>query len=173
MSVGFIGVHIMRKIISINKEEEGFQVFYEEAECNIFPKTIYVYYEKFCNILCKFDPYARFLIEPVEIKEITYEGVKILYNELASKFRCKGKKKMKMNSDFITIEYLQFLDALRLSGKTNMFYSVQNLRQKFPDLTEDMGRNILVHWFQTFRQRAKEKVQRGRAQWLRNYVSHH
>lgn len=80
---------------------------------------------------------------------------------------------MKMNTDFTTTEYLQFLDALRLSGKTNMFYSVQHLRQKFPDLTEDMGRNILVHWFQTFRQRAKEKVQRGRAQWLRNYVSQH
>lgn len=98
----------MRKIISINKEGEGFQVFYEEVaeyvevlkdfenketEGNIFPKTIYVDYERFCNSMGKFDPYARFLIEPAEIKEITYEGVKILYNELASKFRCKGKKK--------------------------------------------------------------------------------
>ena len=78
-------------IILINKEGEGFQVFYEEAERNIFPKAIYVDYEKFCNIMGKFDPYARFLIEPVEIKEITYEGVKILYNELAGKFRCKGE----------------------------------------------------------------------------------
>ena len=96
----------MRKIISINKEGEGFQVFYEEAEeyvevfidvdnketeRNIFPKAIYVDYERFCNIMGKFDPYARFLIEPVEIREITYDGVKFLYNELAGKFRRKGE----------------------------------------------------------------------------------
>jgi hypothetical protein len=92
------------KVISINKQGEGFQVFYEEAEeyvevfididsrqveRNIFPKAIYGDHERFWSIMGKFDSYTRFLIEPVEIKDITFNNVRKLYNELASKFRWK------------------------------------------------------------------------------------
>lgn len=62
---------------------------------------------------------------------------------------------------FITDElelegYLNFLDDLRESGKTNMWGAAAYLQREFPDLTEAQSRRILGHWMETVGERNKE-----------------
>ena len=58
---------------------------------------------------------------------------------------------------FITNEQLEFLDTLRLSGRTNMYDSVRFLREEWPELQEFEARSVLVYWMKTFTQRNKSK----------------
>lgn len=52
-----------------------------------------------------------------------------------------------------TKEQLEYLDALRESGVTNMFGAAPYLKKKFPELTEAEARSILVRWMETFTER--------------------
>jgi hypothetical protein len=63
-----------------------------------------------------------------------------------------------MEDNFITTEHLEFLDELRLSGKTNMFDAVRFLRKEFPALTEFEARKVLVYWMKTFTQRHQRRA---------------
>ena len=57
--------------------------------------------------------------------------------------------------DFVTEEHLEYLDALRDSGETNMFGAGIYLRREF-ELSGDMARAILTYWMKTFSKRHKE-----------------
>jgi hypothetical protein len=50
-------------------------------------------------------------------------------------------------------DYFKFLDALRLSGVTNMFGAAPYLQEAFPHLTKPEARNILKEWMRTFAER--------------------
>ena len=50
------------------------------------------------------------------------------------------------------IEYLEYLDMLRLSGETNMFGAAPYLQQEF-DLSKKEAREILFYWMETFSER--------------------
>jgi len=50
---------------------------------------------------------------------------------------------------FITNEHLEFLDALRDSGETNMFGSLPYLEAEF-GLIRPVAREILEYWMNTF-----------------------
>ena len=52
----------------------------------------------------------------------------------------------------ITVEHLDYLDDLRLSGEVNMYGAVPYLMQEFPDLSKKDARIVLSHWMQTFPQ---------------------
>ena len=43
-----------------------------------YPKSEYGEYERFAAILGKFDPYARFFIEPKEVEKLDYEVLEAL-----------------------------------------------------------------------------------------------
>jgi len=60
---------------------------------------------------------------------------------------------MDSRPDFITEEHLEYLDSLRISGKTNMFGAGSYLRKKFPDLTKDKASKVLLYWMKTFGER--------------------
>ena len=47
-------------------------------------------------------------------------------------------------------EHLDYLDALRESGETNMYGARPYLMREFPDLTKDEALAILRHWQDTF-----------------------
>jgi hypothetical protein len=79
----------------------GFVVFHEEenqyvrAEVGsdgdmsvtaVYPKEEYGNYRTFWNIMGKFDPYTKFLVDPVEIEDLSFEKVSTLYDKLAEKF---------------------------------------------------------------------------------------
>ena len=57
--------------------------------------------------------------------------------------------------DFITKEHLEYLDALRDSGETNMFSAGIYLRREF-ELSGDMARTILTYWMKAFSEQHKE-----------------
>jgi hypothetical protein len=50
-------------------------------------------------------------------------------------------------------EYLDFLDALRLSGKTNMLEAGANLTVAFPELGSVEARDVLTEWMTNFGER--------------------
>ena len=51
---------------------------------------------------------------------------------------------------FCTDKHLDYLDALRESGKTNMFGARPYLVRKFPSLSPSEAGEILSHWMKTF-----------------------
>jgi hypothetical protein len=53
---------------------------------------------------------------------------------------------------FVEDNHLQYLDALRESGVTNMFGAVPYLTEMFPTLTRLQARKVLLYWMQTFAQ---------------------
>lgn len=53
----------------------------------------------------------------------------------------------------MTQDQLEFLDALRESGVTNMFGAAPYLVQEFPELTAQESRKVLVDWMETFAER--------------------
>lgn len=60
-------------------------------------------------------------------------------------------RKMKTQApDFVTVEHLDYLDALRESGIVNMFGARPYLMQEFPELTKQQAATVLSHWMQTF-----------------------
>jgi len=50
-------------------------------------------------------------------------------------------------------EHLDFLDALRESGVTNMFGAAPYLVDEFPELDIRQARKILMYWMDTFSSR--------------------
>ena len=59
---------------------------------------------------------------------------------------------MKERPAIVTEEHLQFLDALRESGATNMFGARPYLVEEF-GLEEEDAKTILVHWMRSFSER--------------------
>lgn len=55
----------------------------------------------------------------------------------------------------LTQEHLEFLDALRESGATNMFGSRPYLQNEFPALSKNEASAIITHWMRTFEARQK------------------
>jgi hypothetical protein len=53
----------------------------------------------------------------------------------------------------VTKEYLRYLDALRESGKTNMYGAAPYLREMFPELDRAQARAVLAEWMRTFARR--------------------
>jgi len=49
--------------------------------------------------------------------------------------------------------HLEFLDALREEGITNMFGAVPYLTEEFVDLDEKEAKQILIYWMETFTDR--------------------
>jgi hypothetical protein len=47
-------------------------------------------------------------------------------------------------------EYFAFLEALRQSGRTNMFGAAPYLRKEWPELTRTEARDILLSWMDSF-----------------------
>jgi len=69
----------------------------------------------------------------------------------------KFKRGLKMNRPkFITNEHLDYLDALRDSGITNMFGASPYIVDEFKVSTKE-AREILTYWMKTFSKRLKEK----------------
>lgn len=65
------------------------------------------------------------------------------------------------NTTFVvTDEHLVFLDALRVTGVTNMFGAQPYIRDEFPGLTETQARTVLVHWMKTFAARHPDRQPR-------------
>ena len=50
----------------------------------------------------------------------------------------------------IKIEYLEFLDALRETGLTNMFAATPYLIGFFPELSREQAKAVLLSWIKTF-----------------------
>ena len=53
-------------------------------------------------------------------------------------------------------EYLDYLDALRESGDTNMFGARPYLMEAYPELTAAEASGILMSWMKTFGERHKD-----------------
>jgi hypothetical protein len=51
---------------------------------------------------------------------------------------------------FVTDEHLEYLDALRSSGVTNMFGARPYVSNEFPDLSEEESAAVLGYWMKTF-----------------------
>jgi hypothetical protein len=60
-----------------------------------------------------------------------------------------GEKEMKEKPDYVTEEHLEFLNALRETGITNMFGASPYLEKEF-SLDRKTARNILTYWMSTF-----------------------
>ena len=58
--------------------------------------------------------------------------------------------------EYITDKHLDFLDALRESGKTNMFGAVSYLKKKFKGMSEARATETLSYWMKTFSERHRE-----------------
>ena len=56
---------------------------------------------------------------------------------------------MKEKPDYVTEEHLEFLNALRETGVTNMFGASPYLEKEF-SLDRKTARNILTYWMSTF-----------------------
>lgn len=55
-----------------------------------------------------------------------------------------------MRPEIVLDEHLEFLDALRESGVTNMFGAGSYLRDRFPDLTKETAGRVLSYWMASF-----------------------
>ena len=53
--------------------------------------------------------------------------------------------------EIIKNTHLRYLDALRLSGLTNMFGAAPYLVCEFPELDKRQARSVLSYWMQTFK----------------------
>ena len=54
---------------------------------------------------------------------------------------------------FVTDKHLEYLDALRESGVTNMFGARPYVKHAFKKLTDQQAGAVLVYWMKTFSQR--------------------
>jgi hypothetical protein len=54
-------------------------------------------------------------------------------------------------AQFIKPEHLECLNALRLSGRTNMFGAGQYLLHEFPELNKLQAREVLSYWMTNFK----------------------
>lgn len=59
--------------------------------------------------------------------------------------------------EFVTDEHLDYLDALRESGVTNMFAAAPYLRDEF-DMSRTASKATLRYWLRTFAQRHPERA---------------
>jgi len=57
--------------------------------------------------------------------------------------------KSHLRPSFVTDNHLEYLDALRESGETNMFGAGRYLMKSF-GLTSPVAREILFYWMKTF-----------------------
>jgi hypothetical protein len=55
--------------------------------------------------------------------------------------------------DFVTDEHLEYLDALRESGITNMFGARPYLMDEFDELTSEQAGKVVTYWMHTFSER--------------------
>jgi hypothetical protein len=55
--------------------------------------------------------------------------------------------------DFVTDEHLEYLDALRKSGVTNMFGATPYVQKAFKKLKGDQAKKVLLYWMHTFSER--------------------
>ena len=53
--------------------------------------------------------------------------------------------------DFVEDKYLKYLDAVRLSGVTNMFGAAPYLVYEFPELDKRKARAVLQYWMVNFK----------------------
>ena len=63
-------------------------------------------------------------------------------------------------AEFLTDEHLNFLDALRKSGKINMFGAAHYIAEMF-DVPMQQARQILSYWMRTFGARNRERENTG------------
>jgi hypothetical protein len=54
-------------------------------------------------------------------------------------------------AEFIKPKHLEYLDALRLSGVTNMFGAATYLICEFPELDKRQARAVLSYWMTNFK----------------------
>ena len=54
-------------------------------------------------------------------------------------------------AEFIKLKYLEYLDALRLSGVTSMFGAAQYLVCEFPELDKRKAQAVLSYWMTNFK----------------------
>ena len=52
--------------------------------------------------------------------------------------------------EIVTDEHLNYLDALRESGATNMFGASAYLRSEFPELSKSESTKVLSYWMESF-----------------------
>lgn len=88
------------KMISINRHGNDYEIYIEARDSYIkqmvrkdsqevvleYSKAIYGKYDQFWRTMGKFDTDTYFLMEPVELEQITYEDVKSLWEEIAEGF---------------------------------------------------------------------------------------
>ena len=67
----------------------------------------------------------------------------------------KGKNEEEPRPEFVTDEHLRFLDALRESGKTNMFGAAPYIADLF-EIPMQQARKILTYWMRTFTTRKQK-----------------
>lgn len=60
---------------------------------------------------------------------------------------------MKDRPEKCTDEHLEYLDALRESGITNMYGSPEYLRKAYKGITKDESYKIVAYWMATFTER--------------------
>lgn len=60
--------------------------------------------------------------------------------------------------EIVDEEHLEYLDALRESGVTNMYGASQYLVEDFPELSESNVRAVLTYWMQSFLERHPKEV---------------
>ena len=56
--------------------------------------------------------------------------------------------------------YLEYLDALRESGETNMYLAAPYLVRQFPEIHEPTSHAVLIYWMQTFSNRHPKNLPR-------------
>jgi hypothetical protein len=61
-----------------------------------------------------------------------------------------SRRSNEMNNTNDNESYYEFLDALRLTGVTNMFGATPYLMEAFPELTKLRAAKILASWMNTF-----------------------
>ena len=63
---------------------------------------------------------------------------------------------------YVTDTHLEFLDALRESGVTNMFGAASYVEERFENLESGQPEKVLAYWMETFGARhPKEDKQHG------------
>jgi hypothetical protein len=55
--------------------------------------------------------------------------------------------------DFVTDEHLEYLDKLRESGVTNMFFATEFIIEEFPELSNEDAGQVLMYWMRSFGER--------------------
>lgn len=61
---------------------------------------------------------------------------------------CEKVESMK-RPEFLTDKHIEFLDSLRESGVTNMFFAGSWLRKSF-DLSKEQAGEVLAYWMENF-----------------------